>query len=366
MQEILPSKGCNVNIEKDPGIKPPSNSMGAENTRVGIEALIDWFEFSVPLPGPEGLKLVKELLKIPDADWLEMPKGALGYKSGLRSGDISLLYDGKSNMGIHVTMRGQGCRQYEALHGNRWGELINSVFIMNGGFSRLDAAIDDYRGHYTLQMIIDKINKREVRTLFGRKKEDGSRRPFRMMIEPDFCSAQGVNDGMTVYGGSAQSDVMIRFYDKAVQQGVKFPWVRTEIQCRDKRADKLAMEIVGGDIEGKGLGKVAAGVLRTYVNFVEPSETDSNIARWAVSSWWSEFLGCVEKVRLTIKAVVKTIKDTMDWARHQWSKSAAVIDLFLDSKKLDVYDFFAELISDGRVRLKSSDYAKLQAAGVSM
>lgn len=364
MQEILPSKGCNVNIEKDSGAKPPSNSMGAENTRVGIEALIDWFEFSLPLTGEEGLYQVKKLLKI--EEWLEMPKGALGYKSGLRSGDISLLYDGKANMGIHVTMKGQGCRQYEALYGNRWSELINSIFIMNGGFSRLDAAIDDYRGRYTLQLIMDKVLKREVRTLFGRKKEDGSRRPFRIMMEPDFCSAPGANDGITVYGGSAQSDVVIRFYDKAVQQGVKYSWVRTEIQCRNKRADKLAMEIVGGDIEGKGLGVVAAGVLRTYINFVEPSLSDTNVARWDVSPWWSEFLGLVEKVRLTIKAVVKTIKDTMDWARHQWSKSAAVIDLFLDSKKLDAYDFFGELISDGRSRLKPSDYAKLQAAGVSL
>ncbi len=364
--QILPPKGCNVNIGKDSGTKPPSNSMGAENTKVGIEGLIDWFEFSLPLPGPEGVKMVKELLKIPDADWLEMSRGALGYKSQLRCGDIAIFYDGKPNMGIHVNMKGQGCRQYEADFGNRWSELINSIFIMNGGFARLDVALDDYRGHYTLQMIIDKINKREVRTLFGRKKEDGSRRPFRMMIEPDFCSAQGVNDGMTVYGGSAQSDVMIRFYDKAVQQGVKYPWVRTEIQCRDKRADKLAMEIVGGDIDGKGLGKVAAGVLRTYVNFVEPSETDTNIARWAVSPWWSEFLGCVEKVRLTIKAVIKTMKDKIDWIGRQGAKTLAMIDIYLEAKKLDAYDYFGELLSTGRERLKPADYAILQAAGVTL
>ena len=80
MNKILPSKVCDVNIKKDSGTKPPSNSMGAENTERGIEGLIDWFEFTLPLPGPEGLELVKELLKIPSADWLDMPKGALGYK----------------------------------------------------------------------------------------------------------------------------------------------------------------------------------------------------------------------------------------------------------------------------------------------
>lgn len=363
MKEIIPLKGCNVNKERMSEVKPPYNSMGAENTERGVEALIDWFEFSLPLPGSEGLKLVKELLKIPDADWLGMPKGALGYKSLVKCGDISILYDGKPNMGIHVNITGQGCRQYEARFGNRWSELINSIFIMNGGFSRLDAALDDYRGRFTLQDIMNKVLKHEVRTLFGRKKEDGSRRPFRIMIEPDFESAPGANDGLTVYAGSAQSDVMIRFYDKAVQQSVKFPWVRTEIQCRDKRADKLAMEIVGGDIEGKVLGKVAAGVLRTYVNFVEPC-ADTNMARWAVSSWWSEFLGCVERVRLTIQKGVKTIKETMDWIKRQVSKSLAKADIYLDAKGLDAYDWIGELFSEGRSRFKPADYAQLQAAGV--
>lgn len=55
----------------------------------------------------------------------------------------------------------------------------------------------------------------------------------------------------------------------------------------------------------------------------------------------------------------------MNWAFDQWSKSAAMIGLYLKQKKnSDVYDFLSELLQHGMERLKPADYAMLEAAGV--
>lgn len=361
MKSILPSKGCDVNIGNDSGndsgVKPPYSNTGAENTKVGIDALIDWCSFTMPGNDLEDVKFVSEqILKIPFAELISIPKGGNGYKSQLRFGDIAIFYDGQPEMGIHVCMTGQGCRQYEARFGNIWKELFKFVFNINGHFARLDTALDDYRGRFTVRDIADKVRRREVSTYFRGKPQ--------IIESHDLQSEPGKNDGESVYFGSGQSDLRIRFYNKAVEQGVNYPWVRVETQCRNERADIMAKMIMcGGDEE---LGKIVSGVLRHYVNFLEPSETDTNKARWVVSSWWSEFLGCVERVRLTIQKAVKTIKETMDWIHRQVSKSLSKVDIYLDSKGLDAYDWIGELLSEGRSRFKPSDLAQLQAAGVSM
>lgn len=355
MNEILPSNGCNVNKENKEGTKPPDSNTGAENTKVGIEALIDWCSFTLPFDGLEGVELVKQVLMIPSEDFVEMSKGGNGYKSQVRCGDIAIFFDGKPDMGIHVCMTGQGCRQYEARFGNRWKELFKSIFEPGGHFARLDTALDDYRGRFTVKDIAEKVRRREVRTYFRGKPQ--------IIESHDLQSEPGKNDGESVYFGSGQSELRIRFYNKAVEQGVNYPWVRTETQCRNERADMMAKMIMcGGDDE---LGKIVSGVLRHYVNFIEPCE-DTNKARWAVSFWWDEFLGCVERVRLTVQKAVKTIKETMDWIKRQVSKSLAKADVYLDSEGMDAYDWIGELFAEGRSRFKSADYAQLQAAGVSM
>lgn len=368
MKKIVQLNNGVVNGQEDGINKTPDSNTGFENTKRGIEALYDWCGFTLPIEGLEGVEQAQRLLGIPSEDFSDMAKGANGYKSGIICNNICILYDGRLGMGVHVNMTGQGCRQFEGRFGDKWKAIFKSIFDAGGHFTRLDVALDDFRGHITLQQIMDKSLKREVRTLFGRKNEDGSRRPCTIYIQPDFCSAPGVNDGLTVAFGKRGNGVYLRFYDKGVKEGINYPWVRTELELRDERADEMARKIInGGDNE---LGKLVAGILKTYVNFVEPSLTDSNISRWAVSSWWSDFLGCVEKVRLTIQKVVKTINDTKEWLEEQVSTSLALMYLYSEhlEKTEGVYQYFVNLVSrlrkEGIERLKPRHYEILKAAGV--
>lgn len=324
--------------------KPPYSNTGAENTFGGLKALIDWCSFTLLC---NDIRRVQEVLQIPSSDWVQVPRGGKGYKCQLCCGAISIFYDGAPDMGIHVNMSGQGCRQYEGRFGDVWSDLFKRVFEAKGHFSRLDGAIDDFHGFFSVEQIEEKVLRRGVRSRF--KKARG-------MTEYDLTNDVGRGDGKTVYFGSPSSDIQIRIYDKAAQQGVAQVWVRTEVQCRDERSDALAVQIMS-DLN---LGKLLAGVLGNYITFIESSE-DSNKARWPVSSWWSDFLGDVEKVKLTILKAVKTIDEKMEWVNRQVSTTLALIGLHLKGKGTDIYDFVSEMLIEGEKRLKPHHEALLLA-----
>lgn len=324
--------------------KPPTSNTGAETPKSGLEALIDWCSFTFPF---DDLGQVQSLLRMSATDWVQMPKGGKGYKAQLRCGNISIFYDGTPDMGIHVNMTGQGCRQYEALFGNSWSELIKRVFEAGGHFTRLDGAIDDFHGFFSVDQIEEKVKGRDVKGRF--KKARG-------YTDYDLTSEPGEGDGKTIKFGSGESNIQIRIYDKAAQQGVDQVWIRTEIQCRDERADALARQIMSDN----NLGHLLAGVLCNYINFVEPSN-DTHKDRWPVSSWWSEFLGDVEKVRLTILKAAKTIEEKMEWVDRQVSTTLALIGLYLKGKGTDIYEFVSEMLIEGEKRLKPHHEALLLA-----
>lgn len=340
---------------RDSKMQLQPSTTGAENTGRGLEALIDWFEFTLPFRSPDE---VMDFLRIPKEDWETKPKGGLGYKGKMICGNIELFYDGGPNMDIHIRMSGQGCRQYEGRFGNVWPVLIKAVFDVGGHFSRLDAALDDNKGYFKIKQLEAKTRKAEVRTLFGRNlKPDGNKRGGHgARLEEYICPHTGESGGKTLYFGSGKSDIIIRFYDKARREGIEGVWNRTEIQCRNKRADLLASNI----LNIQDIGTVIAGVLKHYLNFVEPS-ADSNKTRWPISRWWASFLGEVEKVKLTIQQGEKTIEKKIKWIDNQVSTTLAILDIWARRKGENVYDYLIKsLIEKGMLRLKPYHYALLQ------
>jgi len=321
---------------------PPCSNTGATSTR-GLSALIDWVSFTVPIPF-DGISHVYNLLGLDGLDFVRMKKGLNGYLVYLRRGDIVILSDGQvDGMGTHVFMSGEGCRQYEFKHGDRWQGLFRDVFLLGGHFTRLDVAIDDYRGYFRIAEIAEKVEKDEVRTLF---KNASAMSSYRL----GSCSGAA---GMTVYLGSNTSRIKMRIYDKAKQMSVDYFWNRIEIEARDERSNLLAQEIINTN----ELGRLAAGVLKRYVNFIEPSE-DSNRSRWDVSKWWDDFLGDVEKVKLTVKKAQKTLNEVVTWVEKQVAPSLALIK---EKYGRAFTSFMQYVLFEGKERWNSNHLAILQA-----
>jgi len=114
----------------------------------------------------------------------------------------------------------------------------------------------------------------------------------------------------------------------------------------------LAIAIVNGEI----LSEITAGVLKNYLKFVDASD-DTNKSRWPVSKWWSDFIGDVEKMRLTIKKDEISIQEKKDHLTKQYAPTFALISKFDGND-----DFFEILIRNGKQRLKPRHFAMLNGA----
>src|SRR5574342_524352 len=90
---------------------PPSSITGVTDTFLlsRLISLLDYFEFSLPFTDPSRAYSV---LGISSREFVRMERGLLGYADQFRCGSISVLSRGSASMGVHVVMRGQGCREY--------------------------------------------------------------------------------------------------------------------------------------------------------------------------------------------------------------------------------------------------------------
>ena len=326
------------NTSFDAHVLPPHSNRGVDNTS-GTKVSIDWCEFTLPGDSPS---LALNLLKMDINSFIALEKGRHLYKNQLKCGNITILYNGFSpDMGVHVQMSGQGCREYEQRFGDDWIRLLCGVIKSGGHFSRGDGAADDFQGHFTVDMVRQKVLSSEVKTLF--KDVDN--------LQKYALGKTTTLKGETLYFGSKKSDVMIRIYDKAKQQGVDYFWNRVEVQMRNERADSFFRQIA----EGRRLGALMFGVLKQYLNFTERS-ADTNKARWAVSEWWSGFLGDVEKLRLTIEKARRSINDVARWVERQVAPSLALLKKAFGSS---YGSFYQSMLFAGEERLKERHFLLL-------
>ena len=158
---------------------------------------------------------------------------------------------------------------------------------------------------------------------------------------------------------------MVRFYDKYLERTSKgyeleegiICWNRTELQLRDERAKTAAIMIAN---ESFNTGQMIAGILKNYLNFVNPKKLkdgsiDKNKSRWPISDFWTSFLGDIEPIKLTQAAPDKTIETTMNWFSNSITPSmACLLEAFDDDREL-----LSQWIEDGKSRLSDRHYDML-------
>lgn len=238
--------------------------------------LIDWFT------GTSSFDSVNDFIELlglddPSIAWEYKEAYMNGYPFRQSFGGIHILYGGRADMGVCLTMSGQGCRSFESYgHGDWFGLLAH--FLESGcNITRFDLAYDDHTGVLPLdQMLDDTIDHCYV-----------SKSRFWQVV-------QG-STGTTIYHGSPQSKIRFRIYDKALERGLLdgTHWVRLEMQLRDKNAAAMVTEI----LTDLNVGRCFLGVLRNYLTYRVPSE-DSNRSRWPIADYWQQLIDGVSIVRL--------------------------------------------------------------------
>lgn len=340
MDENLPiklEKNSKDSLEKR-GL-PPLSNRGAQNTlESGLVSSVDWL--AVTLKNIDSVEKIYDLLGLEHSHFRECEKGGKGYLKSTRFGNIAIYYEGRSDMGIHIEMSGQGCRLFEKYSCFDWTSLFGVLLLLDINVTRLDLAVDDFEGYFKISQIKTKIKDLCVRSR------------FKSAIEINKTNLKdGASRGETVYFGSPTSQIQIRFYDKLLerieagkemQDGCDF-WQRTELQLRDDRAYMALCLIVS---DGEDLGKLIAGILKNYINFLIKG-TDKNKARWKVCKWWERFLGDVEKIQLTQIAPDMSIERSYQWLDKQVETTLAMM---YEAFSQDMTVFF-DLINKGARRL---------------
>lgn len=330
-------------------VQPPLYNMGVERTieykenptanRVSKDlfCLIDWLSFTIKKNISVDY-IITDFLKMNSADFVELDRGNYGYKRQIANGQVRIYSDGKEEMGIHIQLSGQGCRQVEETLEGDWLTLFKKIIDVEGTFSRCDIAIDDKIGALDITKIQKKTEKKEYVSRFTNWDIKTS------------CKNDSDKYGKSVYFGSEKSDIRLRFYDKAVEQGIEGHWVRTELQLRDERAN-IAIQLY---LAGKTIGEIITGVLKHYIRFVDPS-SDSNKRRWNTSKFWDKFIADAEILKLTKGQKKRTLDDVYSWINNSVAPSLA---LLVKASSGDL-TMIHEMISEGSERLKPKHYALL-------
>ena len=292
------------------------------------EVLIDWLTFSVKKNDPS--EVIREYLGLDPALFQDTGYSLLGYNKVLRFSDICVCYEPRENkhfqnMGICVSMSGNGCRAFETMSklGAKDKQGTQSVAFPalfrllaadeTANVSRIDIACDDREGYLDMEQIIAKTRANAVNS--------------RMRWKDIHESIDGVNKaGATVYIGAPSSEFRVRIYDKALEQGVEGHWIRVELVMRSANANAFVEDI------------------NDKFSFIE--RDDSNISRCTVCDRWQNFVDELDKVRLVSREVIQHgVERIRGWIENQVGPS-----LYILMKTMGIMDIYSIAASSaGRI-----------------
>lgn len=317
------------------------------NLKNRLVASIDWIAFTSTIIS--SAREMFEFLGYTEQDFQLLPKGANGYLKvyRLNSYPISVMCEGNEGMGVHVVVAGSAIQDlmlhYQAsityrtpfgddavslsdLDNTIMVEFLNDVKRM-GWLTRLDLAVDDFGGRF--------FSVEDVRGYLDRCEVVSKFRTYRDIYESTLAQE---STGHTVYLGSRQSEVMLRIYDKRLEQNQKIekeedkietPWVRWELELKNERANIAA----GLLIQRKSLGEIVTEILNNYVRIIIPD--DSNRSRCSILPLWEAFVNTVAKLKLYIDAAKKTIEQKRNWLIRSVMPTLAGV-IIADGGSLDI------------------------------
>ena len=335
----------------------------SENLKNGLCVSVDYIAYTVT--APVSVTDVILMMGFDPAEFVELPRGGFGYKRQLKneSNGISVLFDGGPDMGIHVNITGKGvvsllyafrdslaaANPFDGASAAPMSEYILGLFFQEvlkvGHFTRLDVAIDDKGGAY--------FSPDDVFTLYKNHQVVSK---WRTVRRNDRYDSPDKLAGYTLYFGSRESMLMLRLYDKGIEQNnhlkygddgyMDFNWYRWELEFKDERSNEFAQVVK----DGADLGSIAVGVLAYYIRFIELD--DINRSRCSTMEKWEQFVRDVEKCRLSGEKKVKTVNDKLNWIDSQVAPTLAALLLLYD---FDM-NFLYQIAVNSKHRISQTDW----------
>ena len=316
----------------------------------GLRVSIDWLAFTVT--EYSNVEDVVQFMGYEMCDFTTLPKGAQGYKSviTLSGYPISILYDGQKDMGIHVSISGSAIPElirsvkktfsvdtpfgtgYDIpLDSNCLLEFVKSIKDI-GKISRLDLAIDDLgQKYYSTDDLVSILSESRCVSKF---------RSWKNLCK---STISGEKVGHTIYLGSRKSDIILRVYDKMLEQGGTFPWVRWEFELKNERA-VIASELLTSC--QLNIGQVCLGILNNYFRIINLD--NANKSRCSTDFLWEQFISDMKQLKLYVPPEQKTLDEKKEWFIRQIAPTfagLALADYDFPHELMNNIDFYASRMS---------------------
>lgn len=328
----------------------------------GLLTSIDWLGFTSTIE--EEPEAVMHLLGYDKEEFTLCPRGASGYRKQYRHAlyPIAILFDGNEGMGVHVDISSSAIvdvvKHYEKVYTTptpfgqdafETKDFTLSIFVCLlkeilscAHITRLDLAIDDIGAkYYSLSELSSVLGAGNYVSKFRSYKEIKENKDANTCI------------GHTVYLGSRTSEIMLRVYDKQLEQNKKrfasseepitHPWVRWEMELKRERAQAAARLIASN----ANLNEVVVGVLSNYLRIIELD--NQNKSRCKIADKWLGFLDGITKLSLYTAPVRKTLDKVKHWLMKQVASSLATVVIADEGDA----EFIHRLLESGKSRLKS-------------
>lgn len=298
------------------GVAPSSNT-GAVTPNGEKSYIIDYLTMVFDAPALPFPMLVEKVTGYPLTVFDRKPGGFLHYSTHYQYLNIHIALDGinehafggDTGNSVAFSFSGDGCRLLESRFPENfgWVEYLQDMISNGGRATRIDVARDD---KHVVPFTLETIHKYYVEHAYTSR-----RRTFSFTD-----SVKNGRRGATFYAGSRQSNYMLRIYDKAAEQGVDFPWVRTEVEFRHEVAENI-MQMISQNYSLHDLFKQACENSITFRDLSGLSHKD----REPVAQWWADFLGSFTRITFSITKKVTSIYGTFKAIVKQYSSYFAAL-----------------------------------------
>lgn len=232
-------------------------------------------------------KVIRDVLKLTISDFFDSPQTFYGYDDMVTLGNIRVLFCHnvkKVDEGTLIEFSGSACREFESFllkQQRTWQDFFYDCFEF-AEKNRGNRDLDDYLAFTRVDIAIDELYNPEDGNIdlidFANRIKDDKiivNHVDSIIFDEGLKRVKGKfrNSGLTIYFGSRQSDVFIRFYQKDLEQAVlkdvSVDYIREVIGLKNRYEIELhknrTFQVLSDFVNGSDLGVMASQILTNYL-----------------------------------------------------------------------------------------------------
>ncbi|MDI7181698.1 replication initiation factor domain-containing protein [Leptospira santarosai] len=338
---------------------------------------VDWLSFSIEY-SETAWEWIRNVFGEPE---IEQKGSSTGHTHRFRApGDVYGAFSPeRKSQKIYISLSSKALFSFRS---SSFGlsRLIAEAIELNGKFTRIDLALDDYEGYLNLPHIYEMLNKKHVATRFrGFSKFEA---PVNLVETGSLFKDHKIGrHGYTIYIGAFRgSNTFVRIYDKKRQVGPECVWPvwnRLEFQLTHQAADQYCnptwnVDPETGEIlntkerfsdprrakfEDRSFPKTAF----YYLKFLEPTFKQKiddlghyyldeiHKRYWIPCSWWTEFLKTSEGQSIGLPKNESGLESIDNWLRTQAAGGAYLMTEFYGFE-----EYLTDFIKGGKEKFEKN------------